>query len=377
MLCSRRPRQWVAGGFGSWHIRRPQERGPGRQRTRICPCRVPGTITSRDILVVLIANAVIIVGMWVRHGGLAQLDTPAGIATAPARSPRSWAPTSPWCSWCSCPAAPGWSGCSGSRPAGGLASMGGLRVPVAARRACGVHDGGLRHERRQRRRGRDRHAPVHLSLGAHGHRGPGAAHRGGGHLHPRRAPPPVLRDLVSASTCTRTWASRSPSCTSWSWAPTSSTTQWRWATGWPSTSSPSGCSLTFRVIQPIVFSMRHRLRVERVVQEAPGVVSIHLTGERHGRAAHPRRPVLPVPVPDRRRLVAPPSVLHLGRAQRHLAATHGQGPGRRHAVGWRSSSPAPASSPRDRTAPSPESVMRRHARRCSSRAASASRRCAP
>jgi predicted ferric reductase len=39
-------------------------------------------ITSGDILAVLIANGVIIVGMWVRHGGLAQLDTTAGIATA-------------------------------------------------------------------------------------------------------------------------------------------------------------------------------------------------------------------------------------------------------------------------------------------------------
>ncbi len=36
--------------------------------------------------------------------------------------------------------------------------------------------------------------------------------------------------------------------------------------------------LIFRVVQPMRFSLRHRLRVDQVVQEAPGVVSIHLTG---------------------------------------------------------------------------------------------------
>ncbi len=69
-----------------------------------------------------------------------------------------------------------------------------------------------------------------------------------------------------------------------------------------------GLLLTFRVLQPIVFSVRHRLRVERVVQEAPGVVSVHLTGRAHGPAPHPGRSVLPVPVPVRWRLVAAPSV---------------------------------------------------------------------
>ena len=39
-----------------------------------------------------------------------------------------------------------------------------------------------------------------------------------------------------------------------------------------------GLLLVFRVLQPIVFSARHRLRVERVVQEAPDVVSVHVTG---------------------------------------------------------------------------------------------------
>ncbi len=55
---------------------------PGRQWQRHLPRPRVWQITPGDILAVLVANAVIIVGMWVRHGGLAQLDTTAGIATA-------------------------------------------------------------------------------------------------------------------------------------------------------------------------------------------------------------------------------------------------------------------------------------------------------
>jgi predicted ferric reductase len=46
-----------------------------------------------------------------------------------------------------------------------------------------------------------------------------------------------------------------------------------------------GPLLTFRVLQPIIFSARHRLRVDRVVQEAPGVVSVHVTGRDMDRIA--------------------------------------------------------------------------------------------
>ena len=38
-------------------------------------------IGTADILLVLIANAVLVVGIWVRHGGLDQLGTTAGLAT--------------------------------------------------------------------------------------------------------------------------------------------------------------------------------------------------------------------------------------------------------------------------------------------------------
>ena len=100
-----------------------------------------------------------------------------------------------------------------------------------------------------------------------------------------------------------------------------------------------GLLVTFRVLQPIAFSMRHRLRVER---RRPGGAGhrLHLHHRAGpGPAGHPRRPVLPGPVPDRWRLVAPPSVLHLGGAQRHLPPAHGQGPGRRHRDAWHASRP--------------------------------------
>ena len=56
---------------------------PGRRRA--LPVPRSWTITSRDILIVLSANALIIVGMWMRHGGLAQLGTPAACSSGPAR----------------------------------------------------------------------------------------------------------------------------------------------------------------------------------------------------------------------------------------------------------------------------------------------------
>ena len=63
---------------------------------------------------------------------------------------------------------------------------------------------------------------------------------------------------------------------------------------------------------------------------------LHLPRRAAPRAAPgPRRPVLPGPLPDRRRLVASAPLLHLCRAQRRLAAPDHQGPRRRlaaHAV---------------------------------------------
>ncbi|TXN32804.1 ferredoxin reductase family protein [Lacisediminihabitans profunda] len=41
-----------------------------------------------------------------------------------------------------------------------------------------------------------------------------------------------------------------------------------------------GAILTHRLVEPLASSLRHRLRVGRIVTEAPGVVSIYLTGRR-------------------------------------------------------------------------------------------------
>lgn len=41
-----------------------------------------------------------------------------------------------------------------------------------------------------------------------------------------------------------------------------------------------GAILTHRLAEPLVSSLRHRLRVDHIQQEAPGVVSIHLSGRR-------------------------------------------------------------------------------------------------
>lgn len=57
--------------------------GTGR-RTRTSRLPVPRrwSITAGDIVLVLVANGLLIVGMWVRHGGIDELATPAGAATA-------------------------------------------------------------------------------------------------------------------------------------------------------------------------------------------------------------------------------------------------------------------------------------------------------
>ncbi|WP_214102897.1 ferredoxin reductase family protein [Acrocarpospora catenulata] len=40
----------------------------------------------------------------------------------------------------------------------------------------------------------------------------------------------------------------------------------------------AGLLVWYRFLGPVIFSVRHRLRVERVVPEAPGVVSVHVSG---------------------------------------------------------------------------------------------------
>ena len=88
--------------------------------------------------------------------------------------------------------------------------------------------------------------------------------------------------------------------------------------------------VSFRVVLPVARSLRHRLRIERVVPEAPGVVSLEIGGVRPRPAARALRPVAALALPRARALVGDPPVLPVGRAGRAPAAHHGQGAGRLH-----------------------------------------------
>ena len=112
----------------------------------------------------------------------------------------------------------------------------------------------------------------------------------------------------------------------------------------------SATILVFRFGQPIRASLRHRLRVANVVREGPGVVSIYLTGRDLDRLAIRSGQYLVCRFLTRERLVARPSVLDLGRAQRRLAAGHGQGSRRRLRTGSSSSRSARRCTSKVRTA---------------------------
>ena len=51
-------------------------------RPRTAPLPRHWGVTTRDIGVLLAGNGVFIVLMWIRHGGLEELGTPAGVLTA-------------------------------------------------------------------------------------------------------------------------------------------------------------------------------------------------------------------------------------------------------------------------------------------------------
>ena len=213
---------------------------------------------------------------------------------------------------------------------------------------------GYAARRRDERRRRIPGPGDDLSVRADGDRQRRPLRGRGGQLGPRRHAAGSRTRPGTASTSTPTSRSRSASCTSCSSAPTSCTTRSPRSTGsllyvadGRARSSRSGSASRSRL------SLRHRLRVANVVTEAPGVVSIYVTGRDLERLARPRGPVLPVAVPDARRLVAGASVLDLGRAQRPLAAHHRQGPRRRVARARRASRSGRASSSRARTASSP------------------------
>ena len=88
-----------------------------------------------------------------------------------------------------------------------------------------------------------------------------------------------------------------------------------------------GLILVFRIGRPVWLSARHRLRVARVVAETPGVYSIYVTGRELRRAGGPLRPILHLALPDRRRLVAGTPVLPVVGRTTSSCGSH-QGPRR-------------------------------------------------
>ena len=92
-----------------------------------------------------------------------------------------------------------------------------------------------------------------------------------------------------------------------------------------------GALVGLRLVLPFARSLRHRLRIERVVPEAPGIVS---RGDRRRRARAPAGaggPVAALALPGARALVGDAPVLAVGRARRSAAAHHRQGRRRLHA----------------------------------------------
>jgi predicted ferric reductase len=255
----------------------PQVRTSGRRR----PLPVPRswTITSRDVLLVLIANAVIIVGMWVRHGGLGQLDTVSGIfigagqvtallGTYLALVQLVLMSRSPWldrvvggdrlavwhrwagfaCLWLlvghTVLTTVGFGMSDGS---GAVAEIGTLlftypwvlMATVGLVLLIAVAVSSIRAARR--RLSYETWYGIHL----YAYLGIALAF-----LHEIVVGTDFLNDPVAVGYWLALYV------------------------------VAFGLVLTYRVAQPIVFSVRHRLRVERIVQEAPGVVSIHLIGQR-------------------------------------------------------------------------------------------------
>ena len=92
-----------------------------------------------------------------------------------------------------------------------------------------------------------------------------------------------------------------------------------------------GALVGLRLVLPVARSLRHRLRIERVVPEAPGVVSVEIGGVGLERLPRALGPVAALALPRARALVGDAPVLALGRAGRAAAAHHGQGRRRLHA----------------------------------------------
>lgn len=86
--------------------------------------------------------------------------------------------------------------------------------------------------------------------------------------------------------------------------------------------------LWFRVLVPVRLNVRHRLRVEAVVREAPGVTSVWVSGLLPRSPGSAAGSVLPLALPGARHVGSLAPVLPVGGAARRVPADHGEGAGR-------------------------------------------------
>ena len=115
-------------------------------------------------------------------------------------------------------------------------------------------------------------------------------------------------------------------------------------TGGRCTPPPLAAVLVYRLGLPLYRTLRHRVVVTRVVEEGPGVVSVHLRGRALHRLPVKAGPVLRLALPRRRRLDAAAHPYSLSaRPAPQPAAHHGQGPRRRQPAAGRPSGRAPGS----------------------------------
>ncbi|GAA3307859.1 hypothetical protein GCM10020295_68010 [Streptomyces cinereospinus] len=81
----------------------------------------------------------------------------------------------------------------------------------------------------------------------------------------------------------------------------------------------------FRIITPVRLNLKHRLRVEAVIEETPGIVSVLIGGRKLHRMGAEAGAVLPVAVPGAGHAVQLPPVLAVGGAPPRHAADHREG----------------------------------------------------
>ena len=164
------------------------------------------SIRPTDLAAIVVGNGLLIAAMWVRHGGLGELDSAAGILTAagqldrPLRHVPRAHPAGPDV------AQPVARPAVRDGPARVGPPLGRLRLRLAARRP----------------RARSRRSATGSATGAASSARPGPSsttypfvlwavvgfgpvRRGRGQLDAGRAATPVVRDLARASTCTPTW----------------------------------------------------------------------------------------------------------------------------------------------------------------------------